>query len=291
MPGAAQDDHESENEGFHTIGSLTVSASLAASTEPAGAGGDAGGAAECPQSLAGLVPCDSSPAVSNVRRRIRRGMTVRLMTRLAIESLNGGDGPSEQRAAGRLIKGTAGGAEAVSHKGKPLTLIRRRKAKRDNSRTTPYRLTMQIILSAISSGMSCLHAMRGVLTVPAKSSSGNTYCITDSGSRRPSAQIHQCCQAATKPSRKVTTIGRSAPKMMSSMAVVHGPEPLKSGACRCPPPWARPGTGCARAINAWQLLEIRRQLSCLLQTTRDALFPLLFRGPIAVPSTTSVRTC
>ena len=29
----------------------------------------------------------------------------------------------------------------------------------------------------------------------------------------------------------------------------------------------------------WQGLEIRRQLSCLSQTTRDALFPLLFPGP------------
>src|ERR1700704_7076943 len=42
------------------------------------------------------------------------------------------------------------------------------------------------------------------------------------------------------------------------------------------PPWS---WGCARAINAWQLLEIRRQLFCLLLTTRDALFPLLFPAP------------
>src|ERR1700726_2574919 len=37
--------------------------------------------------------------------------------------------------------------------------------------------------------------------------------------------------------------------------------------------------GCARAINVWQLLEIRRQLFCLRLTTRDALFPLLFPTP------------
>src|SRR5260370_31608999 len=42
------------------------------------------------------------------------------------------------------------------------------------------------------------------------------------------------------------------------------------------PPW---NWGCARAINAWQLLEIRRQLFCLLLTTRDALFPLLSPAP------------
>src|SRR5258705_12735225 len=37
--------------------------------------------------------------------------------------------------------------------------------------------------------------------------------------------------------------------------------------------------GCARAINAWQLLEIRRQLFGLLLTARDALFSLLFPAP------------
>src|SRR6266481_2709717 len=43
---------------------------------------------------------------------------------------------------------------------------------------------------------------------------------------------------------------------------------------------SRLGTrGCARAINAWQLLEIRCQPFCLLLTTGDALFPLLFPAP------------
>ena len=74
---SARRDHESEN-GTQTIGSLTVSASLAASTEPQVA------AMQMLLLLGGAFSLQFLPAVSSVRRRIVTGMTVRLTTRLAI---------------------------------------------------------------------------------------------------------------------------------------------------------------------------------------------------------------
>src|SRR6202167_2753254 len=67
--------------GAQTIGSLIVSASLAAKTEA----DDLGEVAECsPSRGTGEVSCGSLPVESNVRSRIVTGTTVRLITRPAI---------------------------------------------------------------------------------------------------------------------------------------------------------------------------------------------------------------
>src|SRR5271170_144681 len=72
---------------------------------------------------------------------------------------------------------------------------------------------------AITSGMSLLSAARDVVTVPAKSARGTAYCSTIRFRVGASFEPKSCRRAATKPSRNVTTIGRSALKIMSSMAV------------------------------------------------------------------------
>src|SRR5580704_1204550 len=75
---------------------------------------------------------------------------------------------------------------------------------------------------AITSGMSLLSAARDVVTVPAKSARGTAYCSTIRFRVGASFEPKSCRRAATKPSRNVTTIGRSALKIMSSTAI-HSP--------------------------------------------------------------------
>src|ERR1700722_13674197 len=69
---------------------------------------------------------------------------------------------------------------------------------------------------AITSGMSLLSAAREVVTVPEKSARGTAYCSTIRFRVGASLEPKSCRRAATKPSRNVTTIGRSALKIMSS---------------------------------------------------------------------------
>src|SRR6202050_2601793 len=69
---------------------------------------------------------------------------------------------------------------------------------------------------AITSGTSLLSATRDVVTVPAKSAKGTAYCSTIRFRVGASFDPKSCRQAATKPSKKVTTIGRSALKMVSN---------------------------------------------------------------------------
>src|ERR1700733_2999907 len=77
---------------------------------------------------------------------------------------------------------------------------------------------------AITSGMSLLSAARDVVTVPAKSARGTAYCSTIRFRVGASFEPKSCRCADTKPSRNVTTIGRSALKIMSSTAG-HSPLP------------------------------------------------------------------
>ena len=70
---------------------------------------------------------------------------------------------------------------------------------------------------AITSGMSRLSAARDVVTVPAKSAIGTAYSNTIRFSVEASFDAKSCRRAATKPSKKVNTIGRSALKIVSSM--------------------------------------------------------------------------
>src|ERR1700677_3281903 len=70
-----------------------------------------------------------------------------------------------------------------------------------------------------TSGMSRLSAARDVMTVPANSAKGTAYCNTIRFRVEASFDPKSCRHAATKPSRKVTTIGRSALKIVSSMVV------------------------------------------------------------------------
>src|ERR1700722_755754 len=65
-----------------------------------------------------------------------------------------------------------------------------------------------------TSGMSRLSAARDVMTVPANSAKGTAYCNTIRFRVGASFDPKSCRHAATKPSRKVTTIGRSALKMV-----------------------------------------------------------------------------
>src|ERR1700722_20504375 len=97
--------------GAQTIGSLTVSLILAARN----ARGDVrGGAERVPSCSFGLLPFDSLPVVSNARKRIVTGTTVRLMTRLSIAIGIAALGrPKRSPRTAGPTKGTAG-AEAVS---------------------------------------------------------------------------------------------------------------------------------------------------------------------------------
>src|SRR5580658_9845986 len=70
---------------------------------------------------------------------------------------------------------------------------------------------------AITSGMSRLSAARDVVTVPAKSAIGTAYSNTIRFSVEASFDPKSCRLVATKPSKKVNTIGRSALKIVSSM--------------------------------------------------------------------------
>src|SRR5580693_1372188 len=70
---------------------------------------------------------------------------------------------------------------------------------------------------AITSGMSRLSAARDVVTVPAKSAIGTAYSNTIRFSVDASFEPKSCRRAATKPSKKVNTIGRSALKIVSSI--------------------------------------------------------------------------
>src|SRR6202050_2620564 len=65
--------------GAHTIGSLTVSASLAANTETYDLGDDSDWSPPC---AAGVFSVGSLPVEFNARNRIVIGTTVRLITRL-----------------------------------------------------------------------------------------------------------------------------------------------------------------------------------------------------------------
>src|ERR1700733_14258237 len=56
------------------------------------------------------------------------------------------------------------------------------------------------------------------MTVPAKSADGTAYCSTIRFRVEASFDPNSCRKAATKPSKKVTTIGRSAPKTVFSIA-------------------------------------------------------------------------
>src|ERR1700719_82142 len=119
--------------GAQTIGSLTVSVILAARNARGDVRGDAEGAPSC---SAELLPYDSLPVVSNERKRIVIGTTVRLMTRLptAIGMAALGRPNKSPRTAGPT-KGTAG-AEAVSAHN-ALMPIDIRNAIRDNRKIAP----------------------------------------------------------------------------------------------------------------------------------------------------------
>src|ERR1700733_16067686 len=104
--------------GAQTIGSLRVSASLAAKTEADDLEDDA----ECsPSSPTGVFSCRSLPLESNARSRIVTGTTVRLMTRLAIAIGMALSPPNSSPRTAGPTKGTAG-AEAVSAY-RALTLV------------------------------------------------------------------------------------------------------------------------------------------------------------------------
>src|ERR1700722_5740856 len=74
-----------------------------------------------------------------------------------------------------------------------------------------------------TSGMSRLSAARDVMTVPANSAKGTAYCSTIRFRVGASFDPKSCRHAATKPSRKVTTIGRSAFKIVSSNISLSSP--------------------------------------------------------------------
>src|SRR5271167_3112646 len=118
--------------GAQTIGCLTVSARLAARTESCDAGGDAESSPSC---AAKLARCEPPSAVSNVRKRIVAGTTVRLMTRLAIAIGMALDPPKRSPRTAGPTKGTAG-AEAVNAY-RALTLVGKRKIIRWKRNTTP----------------------------------------------------------------------------------------------------------------------------------------------------------
>src|SRR5271156_373994 len=79
---------------------------------------------------------------------------------------------------------------------------------------------------AITNGVSLLSAGRDAVKGPAKKARGTAYCSTIRFRVGASFEPKSCRCAATKPSRNVTTIGRSALKTMSSTAG-HSPLPLK----------------------------------------------------------------
>src|SRR5271154_3264147 len=118
--------------GAQTIGSLIVSASLAAKTEA----DDLGEVAECsPSRGTGEFSCGSLPVDSNVRSRIVTGTTVRLIMRLAIAIGMALSPPNRSPRTAGPTKGTAG-AEAVSAY-RALTLVGKRKIIRWKRNTTP----------------------------------------------------------------------------------------------------------------------------------------------------------
>src|ERR1700733_1081418 len=71
----------------------------------------------------------------------------------------------------------------------------------------------------ITSGRSCVSALRDVMTVPAKRASGTAYWSTIRFRVEASFDPKSCRQAATKPSKKLTTIGRSAPTIVVRIAI------------------------------------------------------------------------
>src|SRR6201988_5296972 len=91
--------------GAQTIGSLTVSTSLAAETEAC----DLGAVAECcPLSARGVFSCRFLLVESNARSRIVIGTTVRLMTRLATAIGMALRPPNRLPRTAGPTKGTAG---------------------------------------------------------------------------------------------------------------------------------------------------------------------------------------
>src|SRR5271169_2307578 len=118
--------------GAQTIGSLRVSASLAAKTEAYDLADDG----ECGPSCAmGVFSCWSFAVEPNARSRIVTGTTVRLMTRLAIAIGMALSPPNSSPRTAGPTKGTAG-AEAVSAY-RALTLVGKRKIIRWKRNTTP----------------------------------------------------------------------------------------------------------------------------------------------------------
>ena len=149
--------------------------------------------------------------------RIVTGTTVRLITRLAMAIGTALDCPNSSPRMAGPMNGTAG-AEAVSA-ASALVLVRTAKTTWDNRKTIPYRPTIATP-TAISSGTLWLSSARGVPTVPTKSMSGSAYVSTIRFRIEASCRRKSLRQAATKPSRKVTTTGRREPRMASSMAEI-----------------------------------------------------------------------
>src|ERR1700722_19352908 len=118
--------------GAQTIGSLTVSTSLAAKTEAYDVWDDA----ECCSACAtGVFSWGSFAVEPNARSRIVMGTTVRLMTRLAMATGMALRPPNRSPRTAGPTKGTAG-AEAVSAARAQL-LSCMRKTRRHNTNTTP----------------------------------------------------------------------------------------------------------------------------------------------------------
>src|SRR5580704_15269743 len=95
--------------GAHTIGSLTVTTSLAANTETY----DPGDGADCFPSCAGVFSVGSLSVEFSVRSSIVIGTTVRLMTRLPSAIGMALSPPNKSPSTAGPTNGTAG-AEAVS---------------------------------------------------------------------------------------------------------------------------------------------------------------------------------
>src|SRR5580704_4933098 len=144
------------------------------------------------------------------------GTTMRLMTSEAIAMETALALPnSSPRMAGPM--NGAAGADAIIAVN-TLSLSEKRRTKRNSRNTRPYRPTMATNI-ATANATSLTNSARVVPIVPTKSAIGTAYNITIRLRIVASAGSKSWRQAATKPSSRVTTIGASAPRTVSTISI------------------------------------------------------------------------
>src|SRR5271156_4192066 len=146
------------------------------------------------------------------------GTTMRLMTSEAIAMETALALPNNSPRIAGPIKGEAGADALIA--ASTLSPREKRRTKRNNRNSRPYRPTTATNI-VTANATSLTNSARAVPIVPTKSAIGTAYNITIRLRTVASVGSKSWRQAATKPSSRVTTIGASAPKTVSTISTPY----------------------------------------------------------------------